>query len=142
MSVIFNFSNQNGRESGSLSEEIITTAVTLFTDIKKDTPEMQRIVEDLSFPVRKLAHFTIYFILGFLIMNACYIWGIRLKTLIIAGIISTLFAISDEFHQSFISGRVGALSDVLLDASGALFAEYLYHYFIYLKRGQSWSGGL
>ena len=33
-------------------------------------------------------------------------------------IIGAIYAISDEFHQSFISGRSGQVSDVFLDTLG------------------------
>jgi VanZ family protein len=32
---------------------------------------------------------------------------------------STLYAITDEFHQSFVPNRQGHLADVLIDSSGA-----------------------
>jgi len=40
------------------------------------------------------------------------------KALLWAFVLAILFAISDEFHQLFVSGRVGALSDVAIDWLG------------------------
>ena len=39
-----------------------------------------------------------------------------------AFVLSLLYAISDEFHQTFVPGRTGTLTDVGLDALGALLA--------------------
>ena len=37
----------------------------------------------------------------------------------------TLAAVLDEFHQTFVPGRGGRLSDVLIDVGGALFAAII-----------------
>ena len=39
-----------------------------------------------------------------------------------AFVLSLLYAVSDEFHQTFVPGRNGALTDVGFDALGALLA--------------------
>ncbi len=43
----------------------------------------------------------------------------------IAFIMAVLFALSDEFHQSFVQGRSSSLTDVFIDAAGAAFALLL-----------------
>jgi len=50
--------------------------------------------------------------------------------LILAGLV--LFAVSDEFHQSFVPGRSASVMDVGLDLLGILFA--LSVYLLFLKR--------
>ena len=40
--------------------------------------------------------------------------------LFMALVLTTLYGVSDEFHQSFVSGRHGRLADVFFDAGGAL----------------------
>jgi VanZ family protein len=37
-----------------------------------------------------------------------------------AGVIALLYAFSDEWHQSFVPGREGALRDVGIDALGVI----------------------
>ncbi len=54
-------------------------------------------------------------------------WPVLLSALIL----STLYGASDEFHQSFVPGRHPLLSDILIDASGALLM-------ILLLRHSSW----
>lgn len=133
MILIFSFSNQNGDDSQGLSDQVITGVADLITDIDVDSPSMDAIVDKYSFIVRKLAHFFVYFILGLLIMNALYIWGIRRYTTIIAASLVILYAITDEVHQFYVGGRSSQISDVLLDSSAGMLAIYLYHKIIYLK---------
>lgn len=44
------------------------------------------------------------------------------KTILGATLISVLYAISDEWHQSFVPGRSACVEDVLLDSSAVLVA--------------------
>ena len=39
--------------------------------------------------------------------------------------ICVLYAITDEFHQTFVDGRIGTSRDVLIDTAGALTAAVL-----------------
>lgn len=41
---------------------------------------------------------------------------------VLAFIMALLFALSDEFHQSFVKGRTSSLRDVGIDSAGALLA--------------------
>ena len=36
-------------------------------------------------------------------------------------VISVVFAATDEYHQTFVAGRAGRFSDVIIDSSGAIF---------------------
>jgi VanZ family protein len=49
-----------------------------------------------------------------------------LKDLLLAWALTVLYAASDEFHQSFVPGRMASLLDVLIDAIGALLGLSLY----------------
>jgi VanZ family protein len=70
--------------------------------------------------IRKCGHFTEYFILSLLILRGFQAgnreFGLRLALLSILMVAG--YAALDEFHQSFVPGRVAAVSDVLLDTSG------------------------
>ena len=76
----------------------------------------------LSLLIRKLAHFMEYFILGILVAN--FIKNINLK-LYYGVIFCLLYAISDEIHQIFVSGRVFQLRDVLIDFIGVICGMFL-----------------
>lgn len=133
MLVIFSFSKEDGNSSSSLTENIIVNTVEIISDIEPKTPQMDEAIKTLSFPLRKCAHFFMYFILGLLCSNALYQLGIKHYTLIIAASICILYAISDEVHQLFIEGRSGQISDILLDSSASLLASYIFHKCYYLR---------
>lgn len=69
--------------------------------------------------VRKLAHFTIYAMLGF---NTFYMYknyGVK-HYVLYALVTCILYACSDEWHQSFASGRSPQITDICIDTCGAL----------------------
>lgn len=76
-----------------------------------------------DFILRKLAHVGEYAILAFLLVRALHLHGLSPKRVIlIAACVSVLYAISDEFHQTFVPGRNGVWSDVIIDSIGILTA--------------------
>jgi len=82
----------------------------------------------IDFVLRKLAHMVEYGILWLLLVR-----GLKGSTgcsqgslLRISFIVSLLYALSDEFHQSFVSGRNGSVWDVCIDGLGMVFAAGAY----------------
>lgn len=133
MGLIFYFSNANGTTSGGTSRRVIVTIVETFTDMREPNPEIDKIVERYQLVVRKGAHFFLYFVLAFLVMNSLYIFGINKKTLLISGIICILYSLSDELHQFFVDGRSGNVIDVMWDSSASLISSYLYYRLILIR---------
>ncbi len=82
-------------------------------------------IEIIHGMARKLGHLTEYFILAQLLGHACKAqWpqqsnAKRCAATIIA---ATLYAASDEWHQSFVPSRSASAIDVAIDACGALCA--------------------
>ena len=75
--------------------------------------------------VRKVAHLTEYAIFATLLWRAIY-RGTNLKIkmsslFVIVWLVSTLIAVSDEFHQSLVASRTASISDVRVDMIGAIF---------------------
>ena len=84
------------------------------------------------FLVRKLAHFTEYFILGALLYLD---WRLLTKgSLWLPLAASLLFAASDELLQTRVPGRSGQLSDVLLDFCGAALAVCVLYLFSRIRK--------
>ncbi len=77
----------------------------------------------------KLLHFSAYFIYGIL-MQIAVIGAASKKTqknqIFIVILLSSLYAVSDEIHQSFVPGRDADIFDVLADLFGALTSLLLY----------------
>lgn len=71
---------------------------------------------DLS--VKKAGHLIGYALLGINLIRAQTRY--TPKTFWIALLICGLYALSDEFHQSFVPGRHAALLDVVVDLAGSL----------------------
>lgn len=67
--------------------------------------------------MKKGGHFLGYALLALLTMRAVLDWK---RPYLAAFIIVFLFALSDEYHQTFVPGRHGQCWDVLIDMSGAL----------------------
>jgi VanZ family protein len=74
-------------------------------------------------PVSLAAHFIEYMILAALLWQAVSRSGARgRRALAVAFALTVLYALSDEFHQMFVPGRVADVRDVLTDVTGALVA--------------------
>ncbi len=115
--IIFGFSSQNGEKSSGLSKKVTEMIVEkILKTSKEDKP---RIMNRLEGIIRKLAHFSIYTILGLLLMGLISTYNIEEKKRIyITMIIGILYASSDEIHQSFIPGRSAQVTDVMIDTMG------------------------
>ncbi len=78
---------------------------------------------DQDFSLRKIAHVLEYAILTFLLIRA---FGIKNKYgITVSIIIALLYAVSDEYHQTFILGRNGKLIDIGIDSIGILLTSLL-----------------
>ena len=71
---------------------------------------------------RKLVHFGEYALL-------CFLWSRAIKTVtnprravLLAFLITSAYAITDEYHQTFVDGRHGTPVDWLIDSAGAAVA--------------------
>jgi len=82
-----------------------------------------------DFILRKIAHIFEYGILCFLLLRALREEKISLIRIVIFSVILSFFyALSDEYHQSFIYGRYGSLVDVGIDSIGILIIGLLWYY--------------
>ncbi len=80
--------------------------------------------------VRKLAHFTEYFVLCLLFYRVLELYVKFPRSILLSWLFSVLYACGDEWHQRFVPGRGAAISDVGIDASGAALAALLLAYFL------------
>ncbi|MDE5868196.1 MAG: VanZ family protein [Anaeroplasmataceae bacterium] len=123
MGVIFYFSSQNGTTSSGMSNRITQFIVRIFiphfSDLKDQ--EQTRILTNISYIVRKLAHYSEYAILGlFLFLAVSSFTKKQNYVFLISGFIGILYAITDEFHQSFVSDRTPMVKDVVIDSIGLI----------------------
>ena len=130
---IFLFSTDNSNESTRKSNQVILGITNLF---HKDlsNKEKKKIIDMFFVPIRKMAHFGIYLVLG--ISFICFLREFSipvLKLLLLSIFLAFLYACSDEVHQLFVPGRSGQVSDVLLDTIGASVGVGLY-YLLFRKK--------
>lgn len=116
MLVIFLFSAQTGEQSSG-SSGLVEQLLSIFSFI----PDYIFGLE-LQFLIRKVAHFTEYFILYVLMFNVIIEYQLLKKSLIYALIGVFLYACTDEIHQAFVPGRACTFIDVLIDTSGGVVA--------------------
>ena len=108
MYIIFSFSAQDGAASANLSYKVSYKAVSIADralDLELTDQQVARCIRKIHYYVRKLAHFTEYFLLAVTIAFPLYVYGIRGIWLVI---------------QYFVSGRSCSARDVMIDGCGSL----------------------
>lgn len=136
MCIIFNFSAQDSNESLNTSNEVIIKTAEVIKKEKLTEPEKKSLIKKFIVPVRKSAHFFLYFVLGILVFLFVseYI-RIKKKTILLTVISCFIYACTDEIHQLFSDGRTARILDVIIDTCGALISSILCYltYFIYKR---------
>lgn len=142
MVVIFWFSSQPALESSEESGRIVSLVLHCLEYIRRmkfSPDEFSFWAERIHTPIRKMAHMTEYAILAWtffipaFIQNKKMLFGTRdipgkshidkkglLKLCFCSLFAVTLYASTDEFHQLFVEGRSGKITDVLIDTCGAV----------------------
>ena len=95
------------------------------------SPETLAVVH---FIMRKIAHFTEYAILGFLAARAFRTSphpAIQQRWFLICAALVVVYALLDEYHQSFVPSRTASIYDSMIDIAGGLTALI----FIYSRKG-------
>lgn len=121
--IIFMFSSENGTKSQSVSEGFTMNILNIFPTTKNmKKEEKNKIVKKSQFVVRKIAHFTIYLCAGLSVAGFIVTYEnlSTKKKILIAFLICFLYAISDEIHQMFSSGRSPRVFDVFIDSLGSI----------------------
>jgi len=76
---------------------------------------------DLDFVVRKAGHMAVFGVLAVLVWRALASSTVR-RAMVWSLVLTAAYAATDEFHQSFTSGRHPSPVDVGIDSVGALIA--------------------
>ena len=123
MGLIFFFSSQTGPESDELGGGAVSFLQKLFFPDWAGLSEEEFLshMGNLTYLVRKTAHFTEFMVLGGLFSGIVATlplkWVLRFLAAASSGI---LYACSDEFHQSFVSERSMSAFDVCIDGAGVV----------------------
>lgn len=123
MVLVFMFSAENKEDSGDRSRGMTEAVVKVIVKDYDTLPptEQEKTLETFHRPIRKIAHFCEFGLLGFLcgaFQQALGKGRSRVRWAFPAAF-CLLYAISDEVHQIF-SGRGPAITDVLIDFAGSM----------------------
>lgn len=120
---IFKFSSQQSEQSEGLSRKISGSIISIEPDNKKlNQQQYENILAKVDCVIRKIAHFSIYTILGIVLISLFI--TVKLdqdKSIMITVVIGILYAMSDEIHQNFVDGRSPMVTDVMIDTAGVMF---------------------
>jgi VanZ family protein len=113
---------------GAVIFTLSTSGFSAINTIKAIDPILRLLIPGISSAaigvshtlVRKVAHFTEYGILFWLLVR-----GPMARRPYLALMLCIVYALTDEGHQVFVPGRTASLYDVALDSSGALFSHFL-----------------
>jgi VanZ family protein len=126
MIVIFVMSNDpvSGEKSSKLIE-LLYKLINFF--INYDFNEYYQNLG--SFIIRKIAHISEYMILTLTYYLAISKNNFKNYTFrqiyFYSGLFAVLYSISDEYHQTFVKGRVGTYEDVLIDSIGIFLGYFI-----------------
>ncbi len=134
MIMIFLLSGMNSIESNSKTKGIVGKIIGEVEEydvtVMKEVNETN--LDTANFIFRKIAHATVYLVLSFFVCNFFY----QLKknkiqnNYLISVFICLLYAITDEYHQTFILGRSGNYIDVIIDFIGAIIGSIIFYYLV------------
>lgn len=109
---------------GTWAPPLVLMAVIFFFSAQ---PHLSSGLGLIDLIARKIVHMLEYGVL-------CLLWWRALRTVLaprqavaLAFAISVGYAVSDEFHQTFVRGRHGSPVDVAIDTAGAALAAHFAH---------------
>lgn len=79
--------------------------------------------------IDKVAHFVVYAILGVLFFRAFRTWRFKEKinmVILLSILLSSLYGLSDEIHQSFLPYRDADIIDFFADVAGSVCGVYIF----------------
>jgi VanZ family protein len=116
------FASSDNFNAGNTSRIIGPLILWLFPHTSPET------LATVHFITRKIAHFTEYAILGFLAARAFRTSprpSISRRWFLICALLIVVYALVDEYHQSFVPSRTASVWDSFIDMAGGLTALLL-----------------
>lgn len=130
MLLVFLFSSQDSQKSSKLSGEVTKKVIEVIKNIDKTAITYPEKAETV---IRKIAHYSIYTLGGILILLHVNLYNLsRKKKILISTLIGICYAITDEVHQLFISGRSGEIRDICIDLLGVITGIIILSLIMYL----------
>jgi VanZ family protein len=114
--VFISYASSDSFNAGNTSRIIGPLVLWLFPNTSPET------MATIHFVTRKIAHFTEYAILGFLAARAFRPYP---RWFLISAVLVVVYALIDEYHQSFVPSRTASVFDSLIDMAGGITALIL-----------------
>jgi VanZ family protein len=111
--VFISYASSDSFNADNTSRIIGPLVLWLFPNTSAET------MATIHFITRKIAHFTEYAILGLLAARA--FWSSK-RWFLISAVLIVVYALIDEYHQSFVPSRTASVFDSLIDMAGGLTA--------------------
>ncbi|HZJ46125.1 MAG TPA: VanZ family protein [Pyrinomonadaceae bacterium] len=114
---VITYASSDGFSASNTSRIIGPVVLWLFPNTSEETMTLIHLI------VRKIAHFTEYGILGFLAVRAFRTSpGSYLSRhwFVISFLLVVVYALLDEYHQSFVPSRTSSIYDSFIDMTGGL----------------------
>ena len=138
MGLIFYFSHQTAEKSSAVSGSLISFLAQRFYPGFNllSLLERQELIASLQEIVRSVAHYCIFGGLGFFayltfVSYTNLKYKVRIFWMLETGL---LYAIIDEFHQSFVDGRSMQIVDILVDFGGVATAVLVCGLFVFIVK--------
>lgn len=123
------FASTGGMSASNTSRFIRPVLLWFFPNISEPTLELIHII------IRKCAHFFEYGLLALLSARAFTTSSknfIRSRWFLSSLLLVIIYALLDEYHQTFVSSRIGSIYDSMIDTVGGLTA--LVVFYVWRKR--------
>jgi len=111
--VFISYASSDSFNASNTSRIIGPLVLWLFPNTSPET------MATIHFITRKIAHFTEYAILGFLAARAFRPWP---RWFLISVALVVVYALIDEYHQSFVPSRTASVFDSMIDMAGGITA--------------------
>ena len=126
MAAIFYFSSGNGKDSSNMSRQVTEWLIPFVYPGYSSLGAAQQAgaFSMLHWLVRKAAHFGEFALLAAAFRQ--FLWTFPLKWPgILSFVLTAAYAGLDEWHQLYVDGRSGQVSDIAVDCAGALCGVFL-----------------
>lgn len=143
MLIIFMFSRQVAEQSKKaslgVSEKVVTT---IYKNQGLTQSEIEKKSKSIEKPIRKMAHFSIFTLIGVTAYSFANTYNISRKRKIIYSLLFGIaYACTDEIHQLFVKGRSCEFRDICIDSlgvlSGIIVTELIVHNITKSKKNKS-----
>jgi VanZ family protein len=114
--IFISYASSDSFNASNTSRIIGPLVLWLFPNTSPET------MATIHFITRKIAHFTEYAILGFLAARAFRPYP---RWFVISAALVVVYALIDEYHQSFVPSRTASVFDSMIDMAGGITALIL-----------------